>query len=53
MEDLTDEIQAFVSEMENSPAERKGCVVVTKELAEVLQKLMDKYLAMWGLGVNG
>ena len=42
-EDLTDEIMAFVSKMEQGPAERNGCVVVTKELAEILQKLMDKY----------
>ena len=42
-EDLTDDIQAFLSKMEKSPAEREGCVVVTKELAEILQKLMDKY----------
>ena len=42
-EDLTNAIKAYVSEIENSPAERKGCVVVTKELAEILQKLMDKY----------
>ena len=29
--------------MDTSNTERKGCVVVTEELAEVLQFLMDKY----------
>lgn len=42
-EDLTDDIQAYISRLETSPAEREGCVVVTEELAQILQKLMDKY----------
>ncbi len=43
-EDLTDEIRAYKSKMDNSSAkERNGCVVVDERLAEILQKLMDKY----------
>ena len=42
-EDYTAEVRAYVSKMINSPAELKGCVVVTEELAELLQLLMDKY----------
>lgn len=41
--DLTAEIRTYVSKIEKSPAERKGCVVVDKRLAEILQLLMDKY----------
>ncbi len=40
--DLTAEIKTYVNKMEKSgPA--KGCVVVDKRLAEILQLLMDKY----------
>lgn len=42
-EDYTAKIKEYLSKIENSPAERKGCVAVDKELAEILQKLMDKY----------
>lgn len=43
-EDLTEEIRTYLGSMDNSGnAERQGCVVVTKRLAEILQKLMDKY----------
>ena len=42
-EDLTDDIQAYVSKIQNSPSERAGCVPVDKRLAEILQLLMDKY----------
>ena len=42
-EDLTEEIRAYVSKMENAPAERKGCVAVDERLAEILQLLMDKF----------
>ena len=43
-EDYTDEIKSYLSQMINDGhAERKGCVVVTKELADILQKLMDKF----------
>ena len=41
--DLTNEIRTYVSKIEKSPAERKGCVVVDERLAEILQLLMDKY----------
>lgn len=43
-EDLTDEISKYLSKMYNGSAkERVGCVEVDQELAEILQKLMDKY----------
>ena len=42
-EDLTDDIEKYLNKLEKSPTERAGCVEVTKELAEILQKLMDKY----------
>ena len=43
-EDYTDEISAYLDQMITSgSAERRGCVVVTRELAELLQKLMDKF----------
>ena len=43
-EDLTDEISKYLSKMYSGSAkERVGCVEVDKELAEILQKLMDKY----------
>lgn len=43
-EDMTDEIKSYLNKMITSgSSERRGCVVVTKELAEILQLLMDKY----------
>ena len=44
-EDLTEEVRSYVSKMINDPAhpETKGCVVVDERLAELLQKLMEKY----------
>ena len=41
--DMTAKMKKYVSKMETGPAERKGCVVVDKELAEMLQMLMEKY----------
>ena len=42
--DLTNEIKKFEKQIITSGAkETQGCVVVTKELAEILQQLMDKY----------
>ncbi len=43
-EDYTNIIMKYVDKIDNSSnVERNGCVVVTEELAEVLQLLMDKY----------
>ena len=43
-EDLTDEISKYLSKMySGSKKERVGCVEVDKALADILQKLMDKY----------
>lgn len=43
-EDMTDVAKSYLNKVINSgPAERRGCVVVTEELAEILQLLMDKY----------
>jgi len=43
-EDLTEEIKTYLKKYDTSgKAERKGCVVVTERLAEILQLLMDKY----------
>ncbi len=43
-EDMTDEINKYLDDIiTTGPAERQGCVVVTEELAELLQLLMDKY----------
>ena len=43
-EDYTDEIKAYAKKLINDGhEERKGCVLVDKELAEILQKLMDKF----------
>ena len=43
-EDLTDDIKKFEKQIIKSGAkETQGCVVVTKDLAALLQKLMDKY----------
>jgi hypothetical protein len=41
--DCTEEIKSYLSKMENSPEERKGCVPVDERLAEMLGLLMDKY----------
>lgn len=42
-EDLTEEIRKFESQIITSGKEElRGCVIVTEELAELLQKLMDK-----------
>ena len=42
--DMTEDIKAYISKMITSgPKEEIGCVVVTEELAEILQLLMDKY----------
>lgn len=40
--DYTDAIRTYCNKLETS-GERAGCVVVTKELAEILQMVMDKY----------
>ena len=43
-EDYTDDIKPYLKKMINDgKAERKGCVLVDKKLAEILQKLMDKF----------
>lgn len=43
-EDLTPKIKAYLDKIiHDGNPERDGCVVVTKELAEILQKLLDKY----------
>ena len=42
-EDLTEDIKKYLSKIDKSGTELDGCVVVDKELAELLQKLMDKY----------
>ena len=43
-EDLTDEISSYLDDIITSGSEeRRGCVVVTERLAEILQLLMDKY----------
>lgn len=43
-EDYTDDIEAFLDDVITSgPEELRGCVPVTQELAELLQKLVDKY----------
>ena len=42
--DYTDAIKKYVDKIDKSGnEERNGCVVVTEELAEILQMLMDKY----------
>lgn len=41
--DYTKQIKKFLKKMDTSNTEKKGCVVVTKELAEILQMLMDKF----------
>ena len=43
-EDYTEQIQAFSDDIITSgPEELRGCVVVTEELAKLLQMLVDKY----------
>lgn len=43
-EDYTDEISAYLDKMITTGyKERRGCVIVTEELAQLLQLLMDKY----------
>ena len=42
-EDLTDEMRTYVSKIDKSNSDHKGCVVVDERLAEILQLLMDKY----------
>ena len=43
-EDLTEEISAYLDKIITSGAkEVQGCVVVDEHLAEILQKIMDKY----------
>lgn len=44
-EDLTEEIRKYVDKMDDGSTnpERKGCVVVDKRLAEILQMLLEKY----------
>lgn len=42
--DYTNEIRKYCSQVDKSAnKERNGCVVVTKELAEILQMVMEKY----------
>lgn len=41
--DLTNDIKKYLSKIDNSGTELNGCVVVDKELADILQQLMDKY----------
>lgn len=41
--DLTSEIKTYLSKIDKSNTERRGCVEVDKRLAEILQLLMDKY----------
>ncbi len=42
-EDLTADISKYLDKIIYDGSERDGCVVVTEELAKILQKLMDKY----------
>ena len=43
-EDLTAAVSKYLSKMiKDGHEEREGCVEVTEELAQILQKLMDKY----------
>ncbi len=42
-DDLTNDIKKYVSKIDKSGTELDGCVIVDKELAEILQQLMDKY----------
>ncbi len=42
-EDLTNDAKAYLSKMIGGNSEKAGCVEVDARLAELLQKLMDKY----------
>ncbi len=42
-EDYTEAVRKYVSQIDARGTEKDGCVVVTEELAEILQFLMDKY----------
>lgn len=43
-EDYTEQIRAYLDDLiDDGHEERKGCVIVTEELAELLQLLVDKY----------
>ena len=43
-EDYTDEVKAYLSKLiKDGHPEREGCVEVDEKLAEILQKLMDKF----------
>lgn len=42
-EDLTEEMRTYYSQVITTPGEKRGCVVVTERLAEILQMLMEKY----------
>ena len=43
-EDCTELIKKYEAQIiKSGPAELQGCVVVTEELAGILQQLMDKY----------
>ncbi len=43
-EDLTEKVRPYLDKIiRNGAEERRGCVKVDKELAEILQQLMDKY----------
>lgn len=41
--DYTEVVRAYCSKVEGGNSEKTGCVVVTKELAEILQMVMEKY----------
>ena len=42
-EDYTEEMRGYAKKIDKSNTERNGCVVLDERLAEILQKLMDKY----------
>ena len=42
-QDLTEEMQGYLSQVISGNGENSGCVVVDQRLAEILQLLMDKY----------
>ncbi len=42
-EDYSEEIRSYADKMDRSGTELDGCVIVDERLAEILQKLMDKY----------
>lgn len=42
-EDYTEAVSAYVDKMISDGSQKNGCVPVDEELAEILQKLMDKY----------